>query len=79
MKRNQTRTGRAVSAFLLLTVAGCVNTSPVDRHFGEAINMIKAQQTLNPTAALNANPVTGIDGQAAKSAYDQYQKTFKTP
>jgi hypothetical protein len=79
MNRNQTRIARATSAILLLAVAGCVSTSPVDRHFGEAVNMMKAQQTLNPTAALNADPVRGIDGQAAKSAYDQYQKSFKTP
>ena len=41
--------------------------------------MMKAQQTLNPGAALNADPVKGIDGQAAKSAYDEYQKSFKEP
>lgn len=79
MNRNQTRIGRAISTLLLLAITGCVSTSPVDRHFGEAVNMMKAQQTLNPTAALNADPVRGIDGQAAKSAYDQYQKSFKTP
>lgn len=79
MNRNQFRIGCSTLALLLLAVTGCVSTSPVDRHFGEAVNMMKAQQTLNPTAALNADPVKGIDGQAAKSAYDQYQKSFKTP
>lgn len=80
MDRNQFRIGSLASALLLFAVTGCASTTPVaDRHFGEAINMMKAQQTLNPGAALNTDPVKGIDGQAAKSAYDQYQKSFKEP
>jgi hypothetical protein len=41
--------------------------------------LLKAQQTLNPQAALNTNPVSGIDGRSAASGYDQYQKSYKTP
>jgi hypothetical protein len=79
MDRNQFGIG-SVTAALLLGVTGCASTTSVlDRHFGEAVNMMKAQQTLSPGAALNADPVKGLDGQAAKSAYDQYQKSFKTP
>jgi hypothetical protein len=70
----------AYAGSLVLGVAGCVSTTPaLDRHFGESVNLAKAQQTLNRSASLNANPVKGIDGQAAKSAYDEYQKSFKAP
>jgi hypothetical protein len=41
--------------------------------------MLKAQQIINPEAGLNGEPVTGMDGRAAKSAYDQYQKTYQAP
>ncbi len=69
-----------VCATLLLTVAGCANTTPnLDRHFGQGLNLAKAQQTLNPQAGRNLDPVSGIDGKAAKSAYDAYQKSFRMP
>jgi hypothetical protein len=69
----------AVSAALFMAT-GCVSRTPyLDSHFGESVNLLKAQQTLNPQAALNTNPVTGMDGRAASSAYDQYQKSYKAP
>ena len=65
---------------LVFAVSGCVSTTPyLDQHFGEAVNLIKAQQILHPDAGTNTNPVAGIDGIAAKSAMDQYQKSFSAP
>lgn len=78
MDRNQFFIG-SVAAALLLGVSGCATTPELDRHFGETVNMMKAQQTLNPSAALNTDPVKGIDGKAAKSAYDEYQESFRAP
>ena len=49
-----------------------------DDKFGEAVRTARAQQTLNPEASLNTDPVAGVDGQAAKSAYDNYEKSFRT-
>ena len=70
----------AACAALLLTVAGCTSTTPnLDRHFGDGLNLAKAQQTLNPQAGRNLDPVSGIDGKAAKSAYDEYQKSYRMP
>lgn len=64
----------------LLTTTGCTSLTPnLDQHFGEGLSLIKAQQIRNPQAARNADPVDGIDGKAAKSAYDEYQKSYKTP
>lgn len=77
MDQHQFRSG-SVSAALLLALTGCASTTPsLDRQFGQAVNLMKAQQTLNPHAALNPDPVNGVDGKAAKSAYDEYQKSFK--
>ena len=70
----------AACAALLFAIAGCAPTTPnLDRHFGEGLNLAKAQQTLNPQAGRNLDPVSGIDGKAAKSAYDEYQKSYRTP
>lgn len=79
MNRNQFRTASVLCA-VLLAVAGCVSLTPnLDSHFGEAVNLVKAQQTLYPEASLNTDPVKGMDGKAAKSGYDAYQKSYITP
>ena len=63
-----------------MLAAGCVTRSPVtDLHLGESVSLLKSHQILNPKAGLNQDPVAGIDGKAAKSAYDEYQKSFRVP
>ena len=63
---------------LLLT--GCASTTPyLDSRFGEAVKAARAQQTVNPDASLNTDPVAGVDARSAKSAMDQYRKSFETP
>jgi hypothetical protein len=64
----------------LLLAAGCVQRAPyLESQMGQSLSLIKAQQVLNPEAGRNADPVAGMDSKAAKSGYDQYQKSFKTP
>ena len=68
--------------FAALTVslfAGCAVTPNLDNQFGESVNLAKAQQTINPDAPRNTDPVRGIDGVAAKAALDRYHESFKTP
>lgn len=72
---------------LLLTVLfgstmllGCASKTPLlDERFGEAVNAAKAQQTINPDASQSASSATGMDGTAANSAVDRYQKSFVQP
>jgi hypothetical protein len=64
---------------IAFSIAGC-NASPTfDSHFGYAVNSAKAQQTLNPNASLNTDPVVGLDGTPAKDSIGRYQQTFKEP
>lgn len=59
---------------------GCVQRTPfLDSQMGQSLSLIKAQQILNPEAGRNTDPVAGMDGKAAKSGYDLYQKSFTTP
>ena len=77
-----TSTLKFILAALLASVAmaGCASKTPyLDQHFGEAVNAAKAQQTINPDASQNADPVAGVDGQAANAAVDQYHKSFEQP
>lgn len=71
-------TAGTLTAALLL--AGCVTRAPVvDQHFGEAVNTAKAQQTINPDASRDLDPVAGIDGMAADATIDRYHKSYETP
>ena len=62
-------------------MAGCASTTTpnYDRHFGEAVRTARAQQTLNPDASRNTDPVTGLNGAAAREAIGRYQDSFKAP
>lgn len=64
----------------VVVLAGCASTTPrMDEKFGEAVNKAKAQQIINPDASQNADPVAGIDGEAAKSSIDNYHRVYKSP
>ncbi len=87
MKRTQTHPARStrpacvVCAALLLTlVGGCASRNPyLDTQFGKSVRLLNAQQTINPNAITNTDPVLGLDGQAALSGFNDYQKTFAAP
>jgi hypothetical protein len=67
-------------AMALLALGACAAPTPyLDEHFGAAVNTAKAQQTLNPDASRNTDPVAGIDGNAAEAAIDEYHKSFTAP
>jgi hypothetical protein len=64
----------------VLVTAGCASPAPyVEENLGRAVDTAKAQQTLNPDASRNTEPVAGIDGTAADHAVHEYQNTFKAP
>lgn len=72
-----------ILAALAAGLAGCAGTvettTPhLDQYFGQAVNQAKAQQTLNPDAARNTDPVAGVDGKAANEALDKYHESFRT-
>ena len=67
-------------ALLGACLQGCVQTTPQwDRQFGSATRANLAAQVLDPAAAANKHPATGIDGRAAKGAHDRYQRSFAQP
>jgi hypothetical protein len=61
------------------SLGACSLTPQVDRNFGSSVRLALAQQTLNPQARDNRSPVNGLDAQAAKSAYDNYQRSYASP
>ena len=64
------------------TLCACADTALVrstprwDSQFGSATRATLARQIIDPGAARNAAPVTGMDGRAAQAGYERYQRTF---
>ncbi len=70
---------RTCALLLLALLSACASNTPVlDRQFGSAVNMARQAQIINPAPPATL-AVNGIDGQAGKSAYESYQKSFKAP
>jgi hypothetical protein len=72
---------KCLAAMAVVTLSGCTppTTPNLDSRFGYAVNAAKAQQTLNPDASRNADPVAGLGGQPSKDSIDRYHNTFKEP
>ena len=62
---------------LLGMLAGCSGMSRVEMDYGNSIQTAKMNQILNPQAGKNLEPVTGLDGKAAKATVEKYQKSFE--
>lgn len=86
MKTMQMKSSLGVLA-ILLVLAGCSSGSSnlhsrtpiLDSQFGQAVEMAKAQQTINKDAGKNPDPVNGLDGRAAREAVERYETTFQRP
>ena len=50
------------------------STPQWDRHFGESARVALARQIIEPEGGRNPDPVAGMDGHAARAAYERYQK-----
>lgn len=65
---------------LALSVAGCAQRAPyLESQMGQSLSMLRAQQTVNPEASNNTDPVAGMDARAAQSAHERYEQSFRTP
>lgn len=71
------KTFPAIAALALL--AGCSTTPDYDARFGDSVRQARLAMTINPGAGANPDPVTGLDGPAAREAIIRYQDSFKTP
>lgn len=69
-----------LAAFLaLLIVAGCAGPTRLESDFGTSCKLMHVNQVLNPDASKNLQPVTGLDGVAARNMLERYRKEFEKP
>jgi len=74
-----TATAFCLVSSLLLGACSTTTTPNLDASFGKALREARANQTLNPRASENKDPVLGIDGQAGVAAQGRYQESFRAP
>ncbi|MBC7454806.1 MAG: hypothetical protein H7335_14090 [Massilia sp.] len=67
----------SVAAGLALLLSACAASTPqADARFGLSVRATLAAQVAHPDAGRNPNPVTGIDGRAARAAQESYEHSF---
>ena len=65
----------AVVIFLIF--AGCAGPSRLAMDFGTSHKLAKFNQTLNPDAEKNLEPVAGFEGRAAQAVIERYREGFE--
>jgi len=61
---------------VIFLIAGCGPTR-LEMDYGTSYQLQKYNQILNPGAGKNADPVVGINGQAAQNTVDKYKQGFE--
>jgi len=70
----------SVYALTVGALQGCAAPTPHwDTQLGVATRANLAAQVIDPAPAAVANPAAGIDGRAARAAYETYQRSFTQP
>ena len=74
-------TGVGLSIFAVVSVTGCTTRpTTLGPDYGLAYTMANDQQTLNPDAGSNLDPVQGLeDPAAAKHTLERYRSSFEKP
>ncbi len=62
---------------VFLVVTSCATPTRVEKDYGTSHRLALFNQTLNPEAEKNLEPVTGFEGGAAQSMVQRYQKGFE--
>lgn len=66
--------------FVSAMLTACVEPTPrMDAEFGNATRATLNAHVINQDAGSNTDTVTGLDGQAARDALYNYQKSFTKP
>jgi hypothetical protein len=77
--RNLSLTLIGAMALFALAGSGCTRPTTLGANTGIAYDLAKKNQTLDPMAGENTDPVVGLDGGAAVIEMGTYRKTFENP
>lgn len=65
----------ACLAIAISLLVGCAPTR-LELDYGTSQRLVKMNQILDPQAGRTDEPVTGMDGEAAKNAHMDYRQSF---
>jgi PBP1b-binding outer membrane lipoprotein LpoB len=65
--------------FMIFVISACAQPTRLEKDYGRSIKQAQSNQTLNPEAEKNLEPVTGLDGKAAQASIEKYRKAFDQP
>jgi hypothetical protein len=69
-----------LSTFLVIfLISACAQPTRLDKNYGRSFKEARVNQTLDPEAEKNLEPVTGLDGKAAQASIEKYRKAFEQP
>jgi hypothetical protein len=77
--RNLYLTVIGTMTLFILVGSGCTRPTTLGANTGIAYNLAKQNQTLDPMAGENTEPVVGLDGGAAAIEMNTYRKGFEDP
>jgi len=60
-----------------IAIVGCAGPSMLDQNWGRSVETARYNQTLNPQAGQNLEPVESLDGQSAENTLEAYRQSFK--
>lgn len=78
MKTHRTLLQAALISMSVVGLTACALTPNLDSQFGNSVNVMKAQQTIDPSASSNTSQAN-VDGRVAREAINRYYKSFQTP
>ena len=64
---------------IAVALISCAGPSRLEMDFGTSAKLAVVNQTLNPEAGKNLEPVTGMDGKAAEGIMEVYRGGFEKP
>lgn len=70
---------RLLALALATLLGGCAQTPRLDSQFGQSLQQLRRQQTLDPQAGQQRRNVSGMDADSAGAAYDNYVRSYRTP
>ncbi|MBA3038090.1 MAG: hypothetical protein FP814_16570 [Desulfobacterium sp.] len=63
--------------FFMFTACTEYNPTRLEMDYGTSVKLARFNQILYPEAEKKLDPVTGLDGEAAKAIMDKYHKGFE--
>ena len=78
MKTQRILLQAALLGMCVIGLTACALTPHLDSQFGNSVDVLKAQQTIDPNASRNTSQVH-VDGQATREAVERYYKSYQAP